>query len=461
MDVLARRDRRGRKADDLAVAADRLADRDRPDRNLVAGRNALHRGDALGHDDARRQARARDQHAIIGMQSDDGRWGHVGVSLALAALPLPVLYGESIGRGRSKSRLAAGILAGLPDLHPGIGRHQSAFIRQRHELEAHVDRAHRALGAAAVDARIQAALAALLHDLLIDLQDFRLLAIEFWDQTVGKAEIGGADIDAVDAVDIEDRFHVFDRRLGFHHREQHDLLVGRLLIGAGRTIHAGTDRAVGTRAARRVFGVGDEVFRLLLGVDHRTDHAIGAAVEYLADDARLVPGHAHHRRHRMTVHRLKALHHRLVILHAVLHVDGDAVEAALRDHLGGKSRRDRKPGVHHRLARSPYFFDVVCCHCVSFPCPFTPSLRAKRSNPSPQEPTGMLRRYAPRNDGKITRPPAGCSPRSRRLRARYSLSPPRYRQARARRSWCALRAFWLPARPGSARRPRRRRAWYP
>src|SRR5258708_10804290 len=176
----------------------------------------------------------------------------------------------------------------------------------------------------------------------------------------GEAEIGGTDIDAVDALDIEDRFHVLDRGLGFHHREQYDLLVRGLLIGAGRTIHAGTDRAVGARAARRIFAVGDEVLGFLPGVDHRADHAVGAAIEHLADDAGLVPGDADHRRHRMPVHRLEALHHRMVVLHAVLHVDGDAVEPALRDHLGRKPRWNRQPGVHHGLARSPDFLDVVC-----------------------------------------------------------------------------------------------------
>src|SRR5258705_1711025 len=235
-----------------------------------------------------------------------------------------------------RSSLAAGILAGLAYLHLGVGHHQPALVRQRHELEAHVDRAHRAVGAAAMDAGIEAALAAFLHDLLIDLQDLRLVAVELRHQPVGKAEIGGTDIDAVDALDIEYRFHVFDRGLGLHHRQQHNLVVGGLLIGAGRTIHAGTDRAVRTRAARRIFGVGDEVFRLLLGVDHRTDHAIGAAIEHLADDARLIPRHPHHRCYRMAVHRLEALHHRLVVLHAVLHVDSDAVEPALRNHLGRK-----------------------------------------------------------------------------------------------------------------------------
>ena len=80
VDMLARRNRRGGEADDLAVAADRLAQRDRLDRDLVAGGNALGRGDAIGDDEPGRQARARDQHAVVRMQADDGCWGHGKVS---------------------------------------------------------------------------------------------------------------------------------------------------------------------------------------------------------------------------------------------------------------------------------------------------------------------------------------------------------------------------------------------
>src|SRR3979411_2794387 len=98
------------------------------------------------------------------------------------------------------SRLATGIFTGLVPLHFGIGHHQAALVRQRHELEAHVDRAHRALGARAVDAGVKAALAAFLDDLLVDLEDFRLVAIELRHQAVGKAEVGGADVNAVDAL---------------------------------------------------------------------------------------------------------------------------------------------------------------------------------------------------------------------------------------------------------------------
>src|SRR5215216_2133244 len=198
-------------------------------------------------------------------------------------------------------RLPARILAGLVHLHLGVGHHQAALVRQRHQLEAHVDGAHRAVGAGAVDAGIEAALAALLDDLLIDLENFGLVAVELRHQAVGEAEVGRADIDAVDALDVEDRFHVLDRGLGLHHRQQHDLVVRGLLVGTGRTVHARADRAVRTRALWRILGILDQVLGFLRGVDHRTDHAIGAAVEHLADDAGLVPGHADHRGHGMGV----------------------------------------------------------------------------------------------------------------------------------------------------------------
>src|SRR6185295_3517271 len=259
-------------------------------------------------------------------------------------------------------RLAGRVLAGLVHLHLGVGRHQPDFVRQRHQLEAHIDGAYRAFGAGAVDTGVEAALAAFLDDLLIDLQDFRLVAVELRHQAIGEAEVGGADIDAIDALDVEDRFHVFDRGPGLHHRQQHDLVIRGLLVGAGRTVHAGADRAVRARALRRILGELNEILGFLRGVDHRADHAIGAAVEHLSDDAGLVPGHADHRRYRMAVHRLEALHHREVILHAVLHVDGDAVEAALRDHFGREAGRNREPRVHHGLAGGPYFLDVVGCH---------------------------------------------------------------------------------------------------
>ena len=83
--MLARRNRHGGKADDLAVAAHRLAHGDRLDRHLVTGRDPLDGRDPIGDDHAGRQARARDQHAVVGMQANDGCRGHVGTSSGLAS----------------------------------------------------------------------------------------------------------------------------------------------------------------------------------------------------------------------------------------------------------------------------------------------------------------------------------------------------------------------------------------
>ena len=76
MDMLARRNGNGRKADDLAIAPDRFARCNGADRHFMPGRNPLGRGHTLRHHHAGRQARARNQHAIVGVQANDGGWGH-------------------------------------------------------------------------------------------------------------------------------------------------------------------------------------------------------------------------------------------------------------------------------------------------------------------------------------------------------------------------------------------------
>src|SRR4029078_1776986 len=101
-----------------------------------------------------------------------------------------------------------------------------------------------------------------------------------------------ADRAGVGALDVEDRLHILDRGLGLHHRQQHDLVIGGLLVRTRAAVHAGADRTVRARALWRILRELDEVLGLFRGVDHRADHAIGAAVEHLADDAGLVPRHA-------------------------------------------------------------------------------------------------------------------------------------------------------------------------
>src|SRR3954453_915508 len=56
---------------------------------------------------------------------------------------------------RERSRLAGGILPGLVDLQLGVGRHQADLVRQRHQLETHVDRARGTFGATAMDAGVE------------------------------------------------------------------------------------------------------------------------------------------------------------------------------------------------------------------------------------------------------------------------------------------------------------------
>ena len=80
---------------------------------------------------------------------------------------------------------------------------------------------------------------------------------------------------------------------GLDHREGDDGVVGVLRI-VGAAVEQRAHRAEAARAARRVVGVGDELLRVLARVDHRADHAVGAGVERLHQDAGLEPGHAHH-----------------------------------------------------------------------------------------------------------------------------------------------------------------------
>ena len=67
----------------------------------------------------------------------------------------------------------------------------------------------------------------------------------------------------------------------------------------------------------------------------------------------------------MLVHRLEAADHREVVLHAVLHVDGDAVPAALRHGLGGEAIGDRQPSIDAGLAGLQPLLQHVRHRCVS------------------------------------------------------------------------------------------------
>src|SRR3954469_1607927 len=103
---------------------------------------------------------------------------------AMVVLPEVGLSPRKRGERKTRLCLPAGVLAGLVHLHLGVGHHQPALVRQGDELEAHVDGAHGAIGAGAVDARVEATLAAFLDDLLVDLEDLRLGPIELRLETI-------------------------------------------------------------------------------------------------------------------------------------------------------------------------------------------------------------------------------------------------------------------------------------
>ena len=54
---------------------------------------------------------------------------------------------------------------------------------------------------------------------------------------------------------VENMEAILDRGPGLHHRQEDDLVIGGLLIGACRTIHAGTDRAVRANAPSGIFSI--------------------------------------------------------------------------------------------------------------------------------------------------------------------------------------------------------------
>ena len=76
MHVLTRRDRGGGKADDLPIAPDRVALRDRANRHLVPGRNALGGQHIFADRSARQEGGACDDDVVLGVKADDGRRCH-------------------------------------------------------------------------------------------------------------------------------------------------------------------------------------------------------------------------------------------------------------------------------------------------------------------------------------------------------------------------------------------------
>jgi len=87
-------------------------------------------------------------------------------------------------------RLAVRILAGLRNLHLGVGRHQSAFVRHVTSLKPMlIASPHQPRHCS--ECQKNTALAAFLYELFVDSHDLGLFTIELRHKTVGEAEVDG------------------------------------------------------------------------------------------------------------------------------------------------------------------------------------------------------------------------------------------------------------------------------
>src|SRR5208282_6371083 len=136
-----------------------------------------------------------------------------------------------------------------------------------------------------------------------------------------------------------------------------------LIVAAA--IDEAADRTRAAVSAGRIAAGAYEPLGFLAVVDHRTYDAVGARVETLHDDGRVVPRYAHERR---DAGRRDRLHHQdraLVIDETVLQVDDERIPSERRHDLGGKAVRNAEPAVDDRSALVPDRAQVVGPHRLS------------------------------------------------------------------------------------------------
>ena len=130
----------------------------------------------------------------------------------------------------------------------------------------------------------------------------------------------------------------------------------------GAAVEHGAVRPHAARAARRIAARTHQRLGLRAAVDHRADDPVRAGVEQLEGEDRLVVRHAHHWHCRRGRDRLQHGHGGLEVDRPVLKVDGDALEALMRHHLGRIGVGDRQPAVEHRPAAGENPTQLVFSH---------------------------------------------------------------------------------------------------
>src|SRR5260370_4558279 len=274
------------------------------------------------------------------------------------------------GRPERRRRTSVGLRGGLEHLSArlahsgrrGIGK-QPGIIENGAELVAIAEAANRGIGAVGVHAREFAALAGAGADLLDGAYDLPVLRIERRGFSHAQGQVRGADATPGEAVDRHDLLEIRQRLTGLHNGEQQDLLIGVLPVIGAAIEH----RAIGAetaRAARWIAAYVHQRLGLCLGIDHRTDDAVGAGIQQLRGEDRLVPGNADHGNRRRRRDRLEHADRGRVIDRAVLQIDGDAVETLMRHDLRRIGIGERQPAVEHGAAAGESFSQLVFPHSL-------------------------------------------------------------------------------------------------
>jgi len=189
------------------------------------------------------------------------------------------------------------------------------------------------------------------RDRVIDgLFDFRMLGLA--QISHAGRQIGRSDEDAIHAVHGQDGVQRLDAggRLDLH---QH----AHFVVGAFKVVRdAVPARRARQRAAHaadalwRIAHGGHRVGRFLGGLDHGHQHRLRAGVQDLLDLDRVVPGRAHHGRHRVGRHGLQLGQGGVQRVGRVFAVDQQPVEAGARKNFRGVRAGQAGPQADLRFA---------------------------------------------------------------------------------------------------------------
>ena len=168
----------------------------------------------------------------------------------------------------------------------------------------------------------------------------------------GQAEVGGSDVHAVEPGRAHDVIQAIERFRGLDHRNREHGVVGVLRI-IGARVQQRPHRTEAAVALGRVTASAHQGLGFLAGIDHRANHAVGAGVQELHDDAVLEPRDPRHRHCFGRRNRLKHGDRGLVIDQPVLQVDRQRVPSLMGHGFRRNAAGYGEPAVDDGPAPAP------------------------------------------------------------------------------------------------------------